>query len=221
MFKTELHCHSLEISECARVDSYDIIKKFTEAGYTTLVLSNHFNYGTMQYNKATSWENFIDKFFGAYKKLKAEAKGKLNILLGAELRFNENINDYLLFGITKDFLLAHPDIFDLNPEKLRPILKENGILIVQAHPFRNGMTVIRPCFLDGVEVFNGHMGHDSRNEIANAWADKYNLIKTSGTDFHYNDVPANAGILTDTEITSMEQLVEILKSGNYELIKEV
>ena len=42
-----------------------------------------------------------------------------------------------------------------------------------------------------------------------------------GTDFHYNDVPANAGILTDTEITSMEQLVEILKSGNYELIKEV
>ncbi len=219
MFKTELHCHSLDISECARVNTSDIIEKFTASGYSTLVLSNHFNYGTMKFNKATNWADFIDKFVGAYEKLKRDAEGRLNILLGAELRFNENINDYLLFGITKEFLLAHPEIFDLNPEKLYPILKENGILIVQAHPFRNGMTVIRPTFLDGVEAFNGHTGHDSRNEIANAWADKYNLIKTSGTDFHYKDVPANAGILTKMEITSMPQLVDILKNGNYELIK--
>ena len=39
------------------------------------------------------------------------------------------------------------------------------------------------------------------------------------TDFHYNDVPTNAGILTENEITSMEQLVDILKSGKYELIR--
>ena len=218
MFKTELHCHSLDISQCARVNVNDIIEKFTQAGYSSLVLSNHFTFDTMK-AKATDWTDFVEKFVSAYEKLKAEAQGKLNILLGAELRFNQNCNDYLLYGVTKDFLLAHPEIFELNPEKLYPILKENGILFVQAHPFRNGMTVVRPCFLDGVEVFNGHMGHDSRNEIANAWADKYGLIKTSGTDFHYKDVPANAGILTEEEITSMEQLVNILKSGNYELIR--
>ena len=220
MFKTELHCHSLEISECARVDSTTIVKKFTEAGYSTLVLANHFNQGTMNYNKATSWEDFIEKFFSAYEKLKAEAQGKLNILLGAELRFKENCNDYLLFGVTKDFLLAHPEIFDLNPQRLSPILKENGILFVQAHPFRNGMTVVNPAFLDGVEVFNGHKGHDSRNEIANAWADKFGLIKTSGTDFHYDYAPANAGIITECEITSMSQLIDVLKNGSYELIRE-
>ena len=220
MFKTELHCHSLDISQCARVSTTDIIERYTNGGYNTLVLSNHFTLDTMK-NKANGWEDFVEKFVGAYEKLKAEAQGKLNILLGAELRFNQNSNDYLLFGITKNFLLAHPEIFDLNPEKLYPILKENNILIIQAHPFRNGMTVIRPCFLDGVEVFNGHMGHDSRNEIADAWADKFGLIKTSGTDFHYKDVPTNAGILTENEIVSMEQLVEVLKSGNYTLVREI
>ena len=218
MFKTELHCHSNNISLCAQVSCADVVKKFTEAGYTTLVLTNHLNDYTMEHH-ASSWEEFIDKFYNAYMELKKEADGRLNILFGAELRFKENINDYLLFGVTREFLLAHPEIFSLNPEKLSPILRENNILFVQAHPFRNGMTVINPRFLDGVEIFNGHMGHDSRNEIAEAWAKKYNLIATSGTDFHYNDVPANAGILTSEEITSTTQLVEILKSGDFTHIK--
>ena len=220
MFKTELHCHSLDISNCAKVSTTDIITKFTEAGYTTLVLANHFNYDTMKSRNAESWEDFIDKFVGAYEKLKNEAKGKLNILLGAELRFKENSNDYLLFGVTKEFLLSIPQVFDLNPDAFSKIARENGVLFVQAHPFRNWMTVIRPDFLDGVEVFNGHKGHDSRNEIAEAWADKFSLIKTSGTDFHYNHAPANGGILTEVEITSMEQLVEILKSGSYQLLRD-
>ena len=51
-----------------------------------------------------------------------------------------------------------------------------------------------------------------------AWAEKFGLIKTSGTDFHYNDVPANAGILTEYKITSMDQLVKTLKEGTYQLI---
>ena len=97
--------------------------------------------------------------------------------------------------------------------------KNNGILI-QAHPFRDSMTVTNPKAIDGVEVFNGHMGHDSRNEIAELWAEKYNLIKTSGTDFHYNHVPANAGIVTECEITSMALLVKTLRSGDYTLIKK-
>ena len=220
MFKTELHCHSKDVSACACVSVEDIVKKYTEAGYTTLVLSNHFNEGTMGFNGASTWEEFVDKFFQGYEKLKACAEGKLNILIGAELRFNENINDYLLFGITKEFLLSHPEIFELNPEKFYPIAKGNGVLIIQAHPFRNHMTVVNPVYLDGVEVFNGHKGHDSRNHVAQAWAEHFNLIKTSGTDFHYNDVPANAGILTEYEITSLDTLVKTLKEGTYQLITD-
>lgn len=217
MFKTELHCHSNDISQCARVNTKEIIDTFVNGGYSTLVLANHLNKYTMDVVCPNDWEGFVNKYYDAYEKLKNDAKGKLNILFGAELRFNENCNDYLLFGLTKEFLLAHSEIFTLNPEGFHKLAQENGILFIQAHPFRNGMTVIYPGHLDGVEVFNGHMGHDSRNDIATQWAEKFNLIKTSGTDYHYITSPANGGIFTENEITKMSQLVEILKSGNYKL----
>lgn len=220
-FKTELHCHSDDISLCAEVNIDDIIKKYSDAGYTTLVLTNHFNQYTLDSRvKSGDWNEWVDIYVEAYEKLKRDAEGKLNILLGMELRFNENINDYLVFGITKQFLRDNPNILELNPYEFHPIAKRNGCLFVQAHPFRGGMVVIHPDALDGIEVFNGHKGHDSRNDIAEMWADKYGLIKTSGTDFHYSYAPANGGIYTDFEITSMDQLVEVLKSGNYTLSRD-
>lgn len=220
MFKTELHCHSKSVSECASVSNEEIIEKYTNAGYTTLVLANHFNLGTQYFHKCeNSYDDFITAYLKGYEDLKKDAKGKLNVLLGMELRFKENSNDYLVFGITEEFLRNNDVLYNMNPESFSKLARENGILFIQAHPFRNSMTIVRPQFLDGVEVFNGHMGHDSRNEIAEAWADKFNLIKTSGTDFHYNHVPANAGILTENEITDMDALIKILKSGEYKLIK--
>jgi len=220
MFKTELHCHSKGISQCAWVTYEEIIDTFVNKGYSTLVLANHLNSYTMDAVCKGDWNGFVDKYYDAYQQLKELAKGKLNILFGAELRFNENCNDYLLFGLTKEFLYEHPEIFTLNAESFHNLAKENGILFIQAHPFRNWMTVTKPDFVDGVEVFNGHFGHDSRNDIANMWAEKFGLIKTSGTDYHYITSPANGGILTENEITDMAQLIKTLKSGCYELNME-
>ena len=220
MFKTELHCHSMDVSQCARVSASQIVEKFTAAGYNTLVLSNHFSRYTMEALNSSDWNDWVDKYLEGYYNLKKEAEGKLNILLGMELRFDENANDYLVFGVTEELLRSNTDLLKMNADSFHKLAKENGCLFIQAHPFRNSMTVTNPAHLDGVEVFNGHLGHDSRNEIANMWADKYGLIKTSGTDFHYNDSPANGGIITENEITSMSQLVEILKSGNYTLNKQ-
>lgn len=220
MFRTELHCHSSDVSECARVDAQTIVDKYTNGGYTTLVLTNHFNEGTYNFKKSISWQDWIDKYVDGYKTLKKCAEGKLEILLGMELRFTCALNDYLVFGVTEEFLRSHEDLYKMEPHTFHELAKENGLLFIQAHPFRDGMTIIPHWDLDGVEAYNGHKGHDSRNEIADLWADKYNLIKTSGTDFHYGHVPTNAGILTEEKITSMDQLVEILKSGKYKLIKE-
>ena len=220
MFKTELHCHSSDVSACARVDADIIIEKFTSAGYSTLVLSNHLHAWTQSHIKSESWDELVDKFIGAYENLKEKAQGKLNILLGCELRVKGSSNDYLVFGITEEFLRAHENLIDLNIWDVHKLTSENGMLLIQAHPFRDGMTVVHPHAIDGVEVFNGHKGHDSRNDIADAWANKFGLIKTSGTDFHYEDVPANAGILTDSEIKTMDELIATLKSGKYELVKE-
>ena len=221
MFKTELHCHSNDVSACARVGVDTIIKRFTEGGYSTLVLSNHFGDFSYDYLHAKSWDDFIDIFVGGYNKLKEAAEGKLNVLLGMELRFVGNNNDYLVFGVTEKFLREHEYLYNMKVNEFHKLCKENGYLFIQAHPFRNWMNVTPPQDIDGVEVLNGHMGHDSRNDIAEMWAEKFNLIKTSGTDFHYADVPTNAGIMTEYEIKDINTLVDTLKSGNYTLIKEL
>ena len=220
MFYTELHCHSSDVSSCSRINAKELCERYIEAGYNTVTLTNHFNRHTYGFVGANGWEDWIEKYVGAYEKLKKEATGRLNILLGMEICFDGARNDYLVLGITKEFLLSlkDKDVFSMSPADFHPIAKQNGVLFIQAHPFRFGMNVTNPENLDGVEVFNGHKGHNSNNDIANAWAQKYSLIKTSGTDLHYTDFPINAGIITENEIKSEKQLVEILKSGKYSLI---
>ena len=218
MFKTELHCHSKDVSGCARVDVETITTRFTDGGYSTIVLTNHLGDFSYDHLHATSWDSLVDAFVGGYKKLKEFASGKLNIILGMELRFKQNGNDYLVFGPDEEFLREHPFLYEMKVWEFHKICQEKGYLLIQAHPFRNGMTVNAPWDIDGVEVFNGHKGHDSRNDIANMWADKFNLIKTSGSDFHHEKHFPCAGILTEEKIETNEQLLSILRQGNYELI---
>ena len=97
--------------------------------------------------------------------------------------------------------------------------REDGLLTIQAHPFRNGMTVTDPRRVDGIEVFNGHPGHNSRNDVAELWAKQAGVIMTSGTDHHNPDHLPDGGIITDAPVTSVTQLIDLLKSGEYTLIK--
>ncbi len=218
MFKTELHCHSSDISGCATADVNNIVERYVEAGYSSLVLANHFKTGTMAEQGITDYAEFVERYVWGYEKLKKVAEGRLNILFGAELRFDENINDYLLFGATPEFLLGREDMFKMTPKSFSSYARECGVIFVQAHPFRNGMKVVDPRYLDGIEIFNGHIGHDSRNEIAAEWASRFSLLKTSGSDYHHPNHFPDGGILTESEIKTTEELVSVLRSGKYELI---
>ena len=106
----------------------------------------------------------------------------------------------------------------MNLSAFSKIAKENGLLVVQAHPYRRNITRAPIKYLDGIEVHNGCVRHNSRNEKAMARADKYGVIKTSGSDYHQVEDVAHGGIVTTTEIKSNTELLRILKSGSYELI---
>ena len=219
MFKTELHCHSIDASPCSTESVESLVEIYSKAGYDTVVLTNHFSKPVYDHYGCKSMGEYIDLFMSSARKMQESANGKFKVLVAAEMRFNDTCNDYLCFGITEDFMRETEGLFDKTPNEFHDICKEKGWLFVQAHPFRNGMTVINPKFLDGVEVYNGHIGHASRNFIAERWAEEYGLIKTSGTDLHYSYVPATGGILTEEKIASIEQLISVLKSGDYQLLK--
>ena len=92
------------------------------------------------------------------------------------------------------------------------------VCVVQAHPFRDGMTVTNPKGLFGLEVYNGGTEH-FRNEIARQFADHYELAMTSGSDVHGMDRLAKGGIVTAKKINTSEDLIAVLRNGEYSLIE--
>ena len=218
-FKTELHLHSAPVSACGKSYPEEIVQEYLDHGYHTVVLTNHFSRFTFKNKRKGDlsdlpWEEKVDYYMNGYHELKKAAEGKLNILFGCELRSNIDENDYLIYGLDEAF-------YDMPTAEVSAKIREAGFLFLQAHPFRDAMQMVNPSLLDGIEVFNGNPSQDSRNDIARIWAERFGLIGTSGSDYHRTVEGAFAGgILTDEPITSNEQLLEILRSGEFELIKD-
>ena len=219
-YKLELHAHSKDISACSSTPAELVAELYINAGYNGIVLTNHYSDYTFNHHlKGECFEEKIDRYVEAAQKIRDAAGGKLDVILGCELHIADTHNDYLLFGFDEDFLYRD-GLMKLHVGALSELCRNEGILLFQAHPFRNSMTVVNPKLLDGIEVYNGHKGHDSRNTIAEAWADRFGLRKSSGSDFHDPTSQIDGGIIIGSRITTQKELKEVLLSGEYELVKD-
>ncbi len=214
MYQYELHCHTAGVSKCAIVSPEEGARMYIEAGYSGVVVTNHFNkYTFEELFENNSWDQIIDYYLDGWRRFRDAAGDRLTVLLGLEIRFDENWNDYLVYGVTEEFLRSHPKLLDMNIREFSALARQEGLLLYQAHPFRNDITVTDPSLLDGIESYNGHPHHNSRNDIATMWAEKYGLLQSSGSDFHDTDACAQGGILTREPIGSQEDLLNALRSG--------
>lgn len=212
----DTHIHTKEASSCSRVFAADIVKRYKELGYDGLIITDHFSASQFERHGKT-YEEQVRKYLSGYRAAKEYEDENFHIILGMELRFLENDNDYLVYGFDEDFVLNNNLTLYNDPEEFRPVVEENNLIIFQAHPFRIGMTVIDPELLDGVEVYNGHGDHYSRNKIANKWAELHSLRKLSGSDFHGNITLEPGGVYFDEYYTDSKQVAKALREGNYSL----
>ena len=216
-----MHFHTKNTSNCANVKAKDAVEEYIKAGYDGIIVTDHMSTSTyMKFGRELlSWKKKVDFFLRGYKEALETANGRINVLLGMELRFktSEGENDYLVYGINEEFLYNSPNILNLNSEKFYNVCQKNGFLVFQAHPFRVGMKVTNPKYLDGVEIFNGNPRHNSSNDIAEAWAKKYDLMVTSGSDYHEYEDLGSGGIWFNKEIKDNKTLVEELKKRDYEI----
>ena len=213
----EMHCHTSEVSGCGRVEAIEAVKLLKQQNYSGVVITDHLTPDGLKNVSVADWKNFIDHFLIGYKLAKQAESADFKVLLGAEIRFPENDNDYLLYGLTEEFLYSHAYINRLSLREFREIADKNNILIMQAHPMRNSMTVMNPDYLDGYEVYNGNKRHNSRNEVANAWAELNGKIKVSGSDFHQLEDLARGGLFFANPIESTQHLVNMLLQGSYKI----
>ncbi|HIT54610.1 MAG TPA: PHP domain-containing protein [Candidatus Fimivicinus intestinavium] len=205
-FLYEMHLHTAEVSSCGNVPAEEAMRLYRKEGYAGVVVTDHLNDSTFARMKHAPWRRKIKHFLEGYRRCKALEEDGFTVLLGAELRFHGCNNDYLLYGLTEEFLVRHPHVMDMDPERFHRLARREGILFIQAHPFRNGLTVVDPRHLDGIETYNGNPRHDSRNEIAGAWAQKFGLLETSGSDFHEYEDLARGGVAFPQPVRTVQEL---------------
>lgn len=219
MFKFDTHVHTSETSPCGNVTGAQTVELYHKAGYNGFCITDHYTKDFFSKLEG-DWSHKIDCFLEGYiNALSYGEKIGFEVLLGMEMRLTDSKNEYLIFGVTNEFLNKYPELYNLDLSTLSSLIKKEGLIIFQAHPFRPGMVIADSSLIDGVEVYNGNIRHNSRNNEVYDYALKNGLKMTSGSDCHEICDVARGGITTDRKISTSVELVEILKTTNFQLIK--
>lgn len=200
-----------------------LVELYIEAGYDGVVITDHLSPDNPRHllereGVPVTFENLVERLVRGYQAARAAAGDKLIVLRGMELRFYNDPNDYLVYGMSEEELLGLPDILEWGIQKFSRYARERGLLVIQAHPFRNNMRVMDPKWVDMIEVFNGHPRHNSRNELALLWARMHGMPGSSGSDFHEEGDQARGGVMLPERPETIEQFVELMKREQPQLI---
>ncbi len=211
MFKTEAHLHTYPVSSCAKLTPVEQVRLFKEAGYDTIIVSDHFSpHHFKKLGEDLTFAQKVDKLCDAYLEAKAEGdRIGLTVLFSVELSFHKN--HYLLYGVTREFLKLREDIFDIDIDELYAHLKAHGITIIQAHSHRAEKCVPHPHHVDGFEI-NCCLRKDNYNERTMQVAKEYNLPLTIGSDCHRPEDVGVSATLSEEKIESIEQYLELMRA---------
>lgn len=183
-YKIELHAHTRPVSFCSEVSPAELIQIYADLGFRGIVITNHFVYRSQP---DMSKEEFLAWYVKDYQDacLAGEKHG-VKVYLGAELRFDQEENDYLLYGADLHTLSLAYDYLGKGLAVYRREADLSNSVLLQAHPFRRGMTLASPELLDGIETLNMHPGHNSEVGLAIRYAREQGFsLVTAGSDFHH------------------------------------
>jgi len=218
-FKIDTHIHTAESSECGVLSAQEIVTRYHAAGYDGIAITDHLHDEyILSLDCKDDWNACVDRFLRGYKNAKkfGDEIG-LEVILGAEIRFAINSSDYLIYGFDEEFLRRNPYLYRLTPWEF---FKKFGdeIIIIQAHPFRNGNeTVFLEC-IHGIEVFNGNPRHNNRNEKALAfYKSNPTLYPFCGSDTHQDKDECRTHVLFKNHISSSRMFCTEVRKNNYSL----
>ena len=223
-YKYETHMHTSESSACGRASAAEQVEFYAEHGYSGIIVTDHFlNGNTTVKTEGLSWKEQIEKFCEGYiNALQAGKKAGIDVFFGWEYSFLGT--DFLTYGLSPKWLLQNPQIMDMLYWDYCNFVRDEGGMIIHAHPFREAGYIkeirLTPRSIDGVEIINA-CRTDFQNKLALQYANNYNLIKIAGSDNHSAYTQKKlAGIKTKERIESINEFVDIIKSGKYKIFTE-
>jgi hypothetical protein len=213
----ETHLHTAGVSKCAVSQGADYIAGYKEKGYTGIIVTDHFYNGNCALPRNLPWKEWVNLFCRGYEKTKEEGyRQGLDVFFGWEETF-DNCDDYLVYGLDRDWLLEHPESRSWTRGGQYRAVKEAGGCVVQAHPFRQRDYIQRVILstgcTDGVETANG--GHENRSVDTLAFRYAKNLGKsmTAGTDIHDASLIYCSelfGVYLNKKLNSIADFVQII-----------
>jgi len=184
----ETHLHTAGVSACAVSGGADYIAGYKARGYTGIIVTDHFYNGNSALSRNLPWDEWVYRFCRGYEKAKEEGyRQGLDVFFGWEETFDD-CDDYLVYGLGKDWLLEHPEARRWTRGQQYRAVKEAGGCVVQAHPFRQRYYIPRVILstgcVDAVEAANGGHEDTSNDALACRYAKKIGKPMTAGTDMH-------------------------------------
>lgn len=189
----DMHAHTSGISRCCRADAPEILTIAKNSGLDGIILTNHYQKCYLDGGKAS---DFAKKYVNEYL-YTAECAEKIGIrtAFGAELtpEFDTRIH-LLMYDIPFAAVLENPEMWELPLEEIYRLAKGYGGTLIQAHPFRNGATVLNTAFLDGIEVNCHPVYKISYREKIFETAKDADVAVSCGGDFHKDTYRPKCGV---------------------------
>ena len=186
-FRYETHLHTSEVSACSNSTAAEMAEIYKKAGYTGIIVTDHFFNGNTCIDRSLPWEKKVELYCSGYEH--ARSRGDeigLDVFFGIE--YGNGASDFLVYGLDKEWLLAHPDMMELDITHWIELARSSGGVVFQAHPFREAPYIMGtlhcPKLVDGVEIYNASHRDPAYNERAKIYAEWYDLPVTAGSDSH-------------------------------------
>ena len=187
MYQYETHLHTMPVSKCARASVRENLEFYKSLGYAGVFITNHFLDGNINIDRTLPYEERIRFYFSDYEEgVKIGQAIGLPVFCGVEMSYGGT--DFLVYGLDKDWFLAHPEIEGMKKSEELKFLISHGALVIQAHPYREASYIdhirLYPRCVHGVEVYNASCKDPLVNAMAELYAKNYGLLPFAGSDNH-------------------------------------
>ena len=215
----DTHIHTVEVSPCGHIHAAETVDYYAAHGYSGLIITDHLHQEFLdKVGQDRGWDVIVDHYMAGYRSAKKRGDEiGFDVLFGAEMRFKENDNDYLVYNIDESWLRAHPwCICQTAPEFFAKFHDE--VLFIQAHPYRNGNLTVYEDSLHGVELINANPRHNNYLDRARSLCERHpEYYIQAGSDMHKTEDRCHAGIITEHRITNSFEYADLIRSGQYDL----
>ena len=212
-FLYETHMHTCLASACGVSTGKEHAQFYKDAGYTGIIMTDHFFRGnTAVPRNLPDWEERVDLFWRGYEDAKEEGD-RIGLDVFFALEENHTGDEYLIYGLTKEYMKAHPEMEHWTRQQQLDEVHKAGGCVIQAHPFRirNYMDRIRLGlhFCDGIEATN--CGNDALDDArAIRYGREFGLVMTAGSDNHKSPAKETYGVILQKRLTSIQDYVQII-----------